>query len=56
MISCGSDHMAALTGDGHIYTWGCGGNGRLGHGTEVDLKRPQRVEALSDVITVSCGG
>ena len=56
LISCGSDHMAALSSDGSLYTWGCGGNGRLGHGSEADIKRPQRVEGLPNIVYVSCGG
>lgn len=57
MVACGADHMAALTNDGTVYTWGCGGNGRLGHGHEQDVKKPQRVEAISNaIIFIACGG
>ena len=31
--SCGARHTAVVTADGCVYTWGYGGNGRLGHGT-----------------------
>ena len=31
-IACGSDYSAAVTDEGELYTWGCGENGRLGHG------------------------
>ena len=31
-IACGSGHTVVLTVDGEVYTWGRGGDGRLGHG------------------------
>ena len=31
-ISAGSSHSAAITSCGHLYTWGLGEYGRLGHG------------------------
>lgn len=52
-VSVGEYHMAALTADGKLYTWG---KRAVGH----DNKRkglPNRVEALSGVrvVAVSCG-
>lgn len=34
-VTCGSNHVVALTDAGGCYTWGSGWNFRLGHGTEV---------------------
>ena len=31
LVSCGGIHSAALTDQGHMFTWGCGSDGRLGH-------------------------
>lgn len=31
LVSCGGIHSAALTDKGHMFTWGCGSDGRLGH-------------------------
>lgn len=28
-ISCGENHVAALTKDGEVYTWGCGEFGKI---------------------------
>ena len=33
-IAAGSNHSAAYTEDGTLYTWGKGSYGRLGHGEE----------------------
>lgn len=56
-ISCGSNHVAALTSRSEVYTWGMGANGRLGHGDLKDRKKPCLVEALKDrhVKSISCG-
>ena len=42
---------------GELYTWGCGKNGRLGHGDCSDQLFPTLVAALLDrhVIGVVCG-
>jgi len=33
-VAAGASHSAALTRSGVLFTWGCGGSGRLGHGSE----------------------
>ena len=30
-----------------MYSWGAGGNGRLGHGDDEDVLEPRRIEALA---------
>ncbi len=30
-ISCGGIHSSAVSAAGHVFTWGCGSDGRLGH-------------------------
>jgi alpha-tubulin suppressor-like RCC1 family protein len=49
-ISCGSRHTLALCEDGHVFSWGYGQNGRLGHGDITDCLKPRRIDAfvLSD--------
>ncbi|GFR46259.1 hypothetical protein Agub_g7811 [Astrephomene gubernaculifera] len=56
-VSCGPYHTAAITEGGHLFTWGSGLFGRLGHGTHASEYRPRRVAALEDmyVTCVSCG-
>ncbi|XP_074029211.1 E3 ubiquitin-protein ligase HERC2 [Leptinotarsa decemlineata] len=56
-ISCGGAHSAAITSTGHLYTWGKGRYGRLGHGDSEDQLKPKLVEALLGykVIDVACG-
>ena len=45
-ISCGNDHVMALTADGTVYTWGSGHYGQLGLGDEDDrLKDMKQINA-----------
>ena len=64
--ACGNAHTAAVTDTGHLYTWGDGSNGQLGHG-DFDMRyRPAPVEKFQGgkggggasfrrVIIVACG-
>ncbi|KAL1491483.1 hypothetical protein ABEB36_012074 [Hypothenemus hampei] len=56
-IACGGAHSAAITASGHLYTWGKGRYGRLGHGDSEDQLKPKLVDALlgNKVIGVACG-
>lgn len=45
-ITCGSAHSACVTAKGHLYTWGFGEYGRLGHGDDVTLLSPKMVRSL----------
>ncbi|KAG0466838.1 hypothetical protein HPP92_018418 [Vanilla planifolia] len=56
-IACGYRHVALVTRQGEVFTWGEEDGGRLGHGTETDLSRPRLVEslALCNVDSVACG-
>ncbi|VEN50261.1 unnamed protein product [Callosobruchus maculatus] len=56
-IACGGAHSAAITASGHLYTWGKGRYGRLGHGDSEDQLKPKLVEALLGykVVDVACG-
>lgn len=64
-VSVGEHHMAALSADGEVFTWGWGGSllggpGALGHGSRTTQYYPALVEALADgghvVTQVSAGG
>ncbi|KAL4709830.1 hypothetical protein ACJJTC_001284, partial [Scirpophaga incertulas] len=56
-IACGSAHSACVTARGHLYTWGLGEYGRLGHGDDTTQLSPKMIETLADyrVIQVACG-
>ncbi|XP_071695043.1 PH, RCC1 and FYVE domains-containing protein 1-like [Rutidosis leptorrhynchoides] len=56
-IATGSYHVAVLTLNGNIYTWGNGSNGQLGCGDTEDRSSPTLVEALEhrQVQSISCG-
>eukprot|EP01132_Coremiostelium_polycephalum_P000879 gene879-1101_t len=68
MIACGSSHALCLTKKGHVYSWGNGMNGRLGHGSDLTsisnissgifgknyyLTTPQMIKSLSNNNIVS---
>ncbi|XP_041128227.1 E3 ubiquitin-protein ligase HERC2-like isoform X2 [Polyodon spathula] len=45
-IECGAQFSLALTKTGVVWTWGKGDYFRLGHGTDVHVRKPQVVEGL----------
>lgn len=49
-VSLGTKHSACLTEKGHLYTWGGGSYGRLGHGSSEQEHTPRRVEFEDDLI------
>jgi len=55
-ISCGAEHMLAVTSSGELFSWGCGRGGKLGHGDIQDRFTPFKVRAFSNekVICISC--
>lgn len=56
-IASGVRHMALVTRQGEVFTWGEESGGRLGHGIDKDFGRPQLVEflAVTNVESVACG-
>lgn len=54
-LSLGAAHGLALSVGGAVWAWGSGANGRLGLGDAKGQSTMQRVELLSDVVSVSCG-
>uniref|UniRef100_K3Y4U7 FYVE-type domain-containing protein n=1 Tax=Setaria italica TaxID=4555 RepID=K3Y4U7_SETIT len=56
-ISSGSSHVAVLTTNGKVFTWGKGKEGQLGLGDYVNRSSPTLVEALEGrhVESISCG-
>lgn len=56
-IAAGEQHSATITENCKLYTWGCGANYRLGHGTLQTMLKPCLNTYLKDsfVTRVSCG-
>lgn len=56
-IECGAQFSLALTKAGEVWTWGKGDYFRLGHGTDVHVRKPTPIEDLRDkkVIHVAVG-
>ncbi|XP_019528473.3 E3 ISG15--protein ligase HERC5 [Aedes albopictus] len=58
-IAVGLEHCLLLTGNGDVYSWGCGLRGQLGNGEITPhQERPQLVEALAGVkiVDIAAGG
>ncbi|OMJ85941.1 hypothetical protein SteCoe_12644 [Stentor coeruleus] len=57
-ISCGFEHMAAVTNEGKVMTWGYGGSGCLGHGDTRSYKMPTLVNSIfhERFVYLECGG
>ena len=60
MVAAGRMHTAALSEAGHVYTWGDGGVGQLGHDDWNSHRAPRRVEpgrfGGERVVFVAAGG
>ncbi|XP_068327784.1 PH, RCC1 and FYVE domains-containing protein 1-like isoform X2 [Pyrus communis] len=56
-IACGVRHVALVTRQGEVFTWGEESGGRLGHGIDRDFSRPRLVEflAINNIEFVACG-
>jgi len=58
-ISCGNAHSLALTEPGHVYSWGRGDLGQLGHppqqGFFLSSMSPRKIESLGNIVAISCG-
>jgi E3 ubiquitin-protein ligase HERC2 len=59
-VSCGYKHSMALSKLGHVYTWGKGKHGRLGHDDASNKLSPARVAPQAfggrRVVGISAGG
>ncbi|CAJ2639516.1 unnamed protein product [Trifolium pratense] len=56
-IACGEQHVALVTKQGEIFSWGEESGGRLGHGVDSDVPHPKLIESLSNtnIELVACG-
>jgi alpha-tubulin suppressor-like RCC1 family protein len=52
-IACGNYHSLAVTYEGHVFSWGKGSAGQLGHGDTKDVENPKQVLGLIDDITIT---
>ncbi|KAK6588712.1 RCC1 domain containing [Cryptosporidium xiaoi] len=49
IVAAGESHSGCIDSFGYIYTWGNGGSGKLGHGSQNDCNIPRRIEGLSSL-------
>ena len=55
-VACGSSHTLAVTRAGAVFSWGSGAFGRLGHGSDADVRIPRQIEfKRKRIAKVSCG-
>ncbi|XP_019709846.1 PH, RCC1 and FYVE domains-containing protein 1 isoform X1 [Elaeis guineensis] len=56
-IACGVRHVALVTRQGEVFSWGEESGGQLGHGNDKDVSRPRLVESLAvwNMDYVACG-
>ncbi|TKY46697.1 Ultraviolet-B receptor UVR8 [Spatholobus suberectus] len=56
-IACGGKHVALVTKQGEIFSWGEESGGRLGHGVDSDVPHPKLIESLNNtnIEFVACG-
>lgn len=55
-ITAGYEHTVVLKKDGSVWAWGHNNEGQLGYKTYEDkYKTPQKVDGLSDIVSVSAG-
>ncbi|MBQ8162253.1 MAG: hypothetical protein IJ083_16120 [Clostridia bacterium] len=55
-IQCGNENVLLLMDDGTVYTCGNNNYGQQGDGkTAVQVRVPQKVEGLEDIVQVACG-
>ncbi|XP_010247275.1 PREDICTED: uncharacterized protein LOC104590345 [Nelumbo nucifera] len=56
-VTCGPWHTALITSTGHLFTFGDGTFGVLGHGNRESVTYPREVESLTGLrtIAVACG-
>ncbi|XP_073223142.1 PH, RCC1 and FYVE domains-containing protein 1-like [Cicer arietinum] len=56
-IEPGVSHIALVTRQGEVFTWGEDSGGRLGHGFDKDFSKPHLVDSLAvtNVSFVACG-
>lgn len=57
-VSSGGKHCLALSSEGHVYSWGEGDDGKLGHGNKMSYDRPKLIEDLLgvEILDIACGG
>lgn len=52
-VACGGFHSAAISRYGHLYTWGKGRYGRLGHGDYEDYLIPKLVSYFKQLVKLN---
>ena len=54
-VDCGAYHSLVVSGEGSVWSFGCGHYGRLGHGRELEEVVPRSIANLEQVVAVAAG-
>ena len=54
-MACGDKYTVCVTEEGHVYSWGYGRRGALGHGNTDSVAQPKKVDGLENIVRVECG-
>ncbi|KAK5578203.1 hypothetical protein RB653_003156 [Dictyostelium firmibasis] len=58
-VTCGRQHICAITDQGEVYSWGLGVFGQLGHGNVKSYLHPKKIQYFTDsnefIAQVACG-
>jgi len=54
-VAAGFALCLALSAEGCVFSWGCGSNGRLGHGDSNNRETPTRIASLECIESISAG-
>lgn len=55
-FACGEEHSAFIDQNGHVYTWGYGCDGQLGHGNKNNVSIPMKLQNFDQKARiVKCG-
>ena len=54
-FTCGEEHSAFVDEHGHVYTWGFGVDGQLGHGNKNSINQPTKLQFEPLAKSVKCG-
>lgn len=50
-VSCGWRHSVGIVEGPHVYSWGRGASGQLGHGNNEEVNTPKLIQKIEEILT-----